>query len=360
MMTSESSSNAPENMQKKILCVRLDKIGDLVSTLPVDEVFDHHAVHWAINQGLGFLAEQAVPARSFTEISIHQGRRDFRQLLKTYRPDLVVIFYAPWWASFEAFWAGVPLRVGRLSQWHSFLFLNQGLRQRRSLSERHESEYNLELAIKARDLLRPQPVSATDLTTETAPRSQGSAAPQLRLQAPLFRQLNEKFHLRQGYLLVHPGMAGSALNWPTSSYIQLIEKYLKAQPGSQVVVTGTQMDDAWTTPILAAFGHEPRVVSVVKQVSLRELLYLLKNAFAVVVPSTGVAHLAASLGSKTIALYSPVREHAAKRWGPRGPQVIILEPPPVTSTPPLDADPMTAISVDAVLNAVLGTTVGNE
>ncbi|MEN0059029.1 MAG: glycosyltransferase family 9 protein, partial [Bdellovibrio sp.] len=54
---------------------------------------------------------------------------------------------------------------------------------------------------------------------------------------------------------------------------------------------------------------------------------VLGAAKAVIVPSTGIAHLAASLGTPVIGLYSPVRVQHPRRWAARGPQVKILMPP---------------------------------
>ncbi|MBX3018707.1 MAG: glycosyltransferase family 9 protein [Bdellovibrionaceae bacterium] len=316
----------------KILAIRLDKIGDLVSTLPADAAFPEGArVVWVIAKGLGFLPEHSEPRREFHEISLDTaGRTRLREILHEEKPDMTVLFYGPWWAAYEAYRAGVPARVGRRSQWWSYLFLNRGLRQSRSASEKHEAQYNFELAAFA------------------GPGIEG-VAPSLKLKAPLLRQIFEKFGLRRGsYVVVHPGMAGSALNWPTNHYVELIRGLLVREPKTQVLVTGTKMDRAWTEPVLAAFKGESRVVNAVDAANLRELLFLLENARAVVVPSTGVAHLAASLGTPTRAIYSPVRAHASKRWGPRGADVRVFEPATVGEDPAL----MATIPVAEVLASI--------
>ena len=41
--------------------------------------------------------------------------------------------------------AGVPERIGRRSQWHSFLFVNLPIKQKRSRADRHESDFNFDL-----------------------------------------------------------------------------------------------------------------------------------------------------------------------------------------------------------------------
>jgi heptosyltransferase I len=355
----------------KILCVRLDKIGDLVSTLPVDDVFrrtfPEGRIQWVIAKGLGFLPEHSLPRRDYKEVSLDPaGRETYREYLRNEQPDMVVIYYAPWWAAYEAFRAGIAIRVGRKSQWFSFLLFTSGLRQSRSLSEKHEADYNFELAQFARQAWAAQnpnvklpalwPVESTEgLTAEERERRSllkndlPLVTPVLQLKAASLRQLFERFRLQRGrYVVVHPGMAGSALNWPTKYYVELIQGILQRDDVTQVLITGTKMDEAWTTPILAAFKEERRVVSAVNSADLRELLFLLEGARAVVVPSTGVAHLAASLGTPTRAIYSPVLAHSAKRWGPRGPDVKVFEP----AIPGSDQGLMHKIEVQEVLDSI--------
>jgi heptosyltransferase I len=333
----------------KILCVRLDKIGDLVSTLPVDDVFRRSfpdaKIQWVIAKGLGFLPEHSEPRREYKEVALDPtGRAAFRAYLESEKPNLVVIFYAPWWAAYETYRAGIPLRVGRKSQWWSFLFYNNGLRQSRSLSEKHEADYNFELALfalkawtdkfpepKPRPLRVEEPTSG--MTEEEKERrsllrdDRPMPTPVLQLKAANLRQLFERFRVARGqYVIVHPGMAGSALNWPIKNYVALIRELLRRDDETQIMITGTKMDAAWTTPVLAEFKEERRVVNAVNGADLRELLFLLEGARTVVVPSTGVAHLAASLGTPTRAIYSPVLEHSSKRWAPRGQDVRVFEP----------------------------------
>src|SRR5690606_18401874 len=47
--------------------------------------------------------------------------------------------------SYVAWITKVPFRGGLISRWQSFLFLNKGVRQKRSLANMHEADYNLEL-----------------------------------------------------------------------------------------------------------------------------------------------------------------------------------------------------------------------
>jgi heptosyltransferase I len=303
-------------MSKKAVFIRLDKIGDLISTLPVDQLQGLHTsaqtydIQWVISSGLGWIAKQAKPERKFLELSLkkEEWKKSYQQLLeflKKEKPDAAVIFYAPWWASLACWQAGVPLRVGRKSQWHSFLFLNQGLRQSRTEATQHEADYNRELV-----------EFAFGLTPTTTPFFQ--------LQAEDSTRLLEKWNLqKKNYFVVHPGMFGSALNWPQKKYNELISELTKT---SQVIITGTQNDERFLTEIKTAWSNHSQVRIAQDQLTMQELLSILKMAKGVIAPSTGVLHLAASLGVHAVGIYSPVQVHHPKRWGPRGPKATFVLP----------------------------------
>lgn len=300
------------------------------------EVFKGHHVHWIINKGTGILAEMAQPKRSFSEIDINSesAKSDLEKIIQKEKPDAAIIFYAPWWASFSLWKNKVPRRIGRKSQWHSFLFLNESLRQSRSTSEKHEAEYNAELVNFAFN------------------KVESTKAPVLKLSPPSLRNIFERFALAPNdYFVVHPGMAGSALNWRQKSYVSLIEKLVQ---NKTVVITGTNSDDPWLNEIKPKFQSHPKVRWLQNSLDMRELLYVLANAKAVVAPSTGVLHMAASLGVKTAGIYSPLPAHDQKRWGPRGNQVKVFVPPltPIT-TPESGFDCMDNVKTEDVLNWVL-------
>lgn len=304
----------------KIALIRLDKIGDLVSTLPVDEILEGlgHEVHWIIANGLEFLPENSSPKRVFHSIPIQSfktGYAPLKKILADIEPDLSVLFYGPWWASYATLTSGIPKRFGRRSQWHSLLFLTDSIRQSRSASEKHEADYNFELLISAMKSVKS---SFTPPSLEQTPV--------LKLEPPPLRHLFEKFHISpKQYIIVHAGMAGSALNWPQKNYIELISSLAHKHT---VLLTGTKTDASIVEPIFEATKANPRVQLLLDKLNATELLFILKSASYLVVPSTGVAHLGASLtdGPKVISLFPPLKSQHPNRWAPRGAHAQVLFP----------------------------------
>lgn len=299
----------------KVGIIRLDKLGDLVASLPADEVIPStHAVSWIISQGWEPLLKWAQPPRQMAlSLNLKKTWQSFTtlyQFLKTNRFDCLIILYAPWWAVLAGALTHSGRLYGRLSKGWSFILLSHGLRQKRSLSEKHEVDYSIELMAFAMKQL------ATPLSLVT------SAHKGLRLEAPASRQLLEKYYLTaKSYVVIHPGMSGSAINWSTSHYLELIKQLTDHTP---IVITGTQADLVWINPLFEIYKNHPQVTFLHQQLDLGQLLFILKQAKLVVAPSTGVAHLAASLGSPLIALYPGNQKQSPIRWKPLGPKVTLL------------------------------------
>lgn len=293
---------------KTALLVRLDKIGDLVLTLPVDQqpkLADYRCV-WLVAKGMGFIPKYASPARTYVELSPQLNFKNWNQLwqiLKSLRPDATVSFQAPWWINFAFFIFGVQKRIGVLSRWHSFLLFNSGLRQKRSRAENNELEYNHQLVHHGFN--DPQTITY----------------PHLQLEAP---QALPPLPLPQNYIVIHPGMAGSARNWPSDRYIELLKSVISAK--NHVIITGTQADAVYIKPLQQKLIDSPYILWWNEQLSIDQLLYVLSKADHVIAPSTGVLHLAAALGTAVTGIYSPVRVQRVKRWGPKGRSVQTITP----------------------------------
>ncbi|NUM59137.1 MAG: glycosyltransferase family 9 protein [Bdellovibrionaceae bacterium] len=298
------------------LFIRLDKIGDLICTLPCDNHPDfpkEARKFWIINNGTEFIADHCVPAKDYLSLNPKKAIQSFLllfQFLKKNSFEVAFSFQAPWWVNAALFFAKVPYRYGVLSQWHSFLFLNKGLRQKRSLAQKHEADYNYEIVDKA---LREN--STAPLTT-----------PVQKMDAPENVFLLHRFELKEkSYVVLHPGMAGSALNWPEEKYLSLIVALLD-KTSFQIVITGTPMDENYLRTIKSTFKNHSRVIILQNKLSATELLVILKSSKAVVAPSTGVLHLSASLGKKTIGIFSPIKVQHPTRWAARGEKVSLFYP----------------------------------
>jgi ADP-heptose:LPS heptosyltransferase len=290
--------------KKKVLLIRLDKIGDLICTLPVDQILDPAAyeVTWVVQKGMGSIVDFGVKSRKYLELDKSKKGLSsgiFKRFLKDNQFDIVISFQSPWWINFLLYMSGIPKRIGPLSKWHSFMFLNHGLNQSRSSSTQHEFDYNLDLVKKL-----------------TGPISEKSENIVFQFRKPSSSRWIEQFDLGPRYVVVHPGMMGSALNWKQHQYSKKIQELVDEH--YIVAITGTQSDDSYLTQIRRQWAEHPQIRWLQGRLDFERLLEVIYYSEKVIAPSTGVAHIAASLGKSLDAIYSPIRVHHPKRWGPRG------------------------------------------
>lgn len=312
---------------KRILLNRSDALGDNILTMPMLEAIkeDDPKAHVAVIIS-ALSVDLYLNHPNIDKIFVYHRKAyfftRFLQLWRAFRefsPNHYLFVGGDHLASFVAFLRRVPFRGGLVSRWPSFLFLNKGVRQRRSVVAMHESEYNLEL-------LRP-------LGIEYHYTQRHKFRPQVRLDEDEKRKAYDEFLSElqnQGkktdaeMIFIHPGMNGHTLNWSSRNYGRFILRLERHFPGRFLfVISYTPSDTSYLEGLKDHFSqmssHVPdeRVVFFNGAVhGLRHYMCVLSQAQLFVGPSTGTTHIANTLGVKTIALYSPIRVQSNLRWGP--------------------------------------------
>jgi ADP-heptose:LPS heptosyltransferase len=300
----------------RVLVIRPDRLGDVILSTPVFNLIkaNYPDCHLAVMVKSG-VESLLAGLPSVDEVLIyepegrHSGIRGFFRLRNEIRERkfrIAVVLQTNWKISAAVFLAGIRYRVGPLSKLHSFLFFNRGLRQHRSLVEMHEADYNLQLlrriGIRVGSRAVPTSVKVPD---------------EVRQQA---RDWLVKAGCNPGedpLVIVHPGMGGSALNWPEPHYVELIRTLLA--DGRKVLVTAGPTEGKLLDRIREALGPQGEKVMMyggpgIGAVDFLGGLYSWANL--VVAPSTGPLHLAVALGRRVVTFYPPIRVQSAIRWGP--------------------------------------------
>lgn len=309
----------------KILVARPDRVGDVILSTPVFEVLKKHYpdshVTVLVREAVAVLI-RGLP--SVDEVIIfdpegkHKGLNGLFALVREFRERNIrigIVLQSHWKVAAALFAAGVRYRVGPLSKLHSFLFYNRGIRQRRSRVEMHETDYNLQLlrrlGIRVGTRTVPPQVHVEDVEKEKA---------LTWLRANGWKGGADSRPL----IAVHPGMGGSALNWPESHYVDLIQLLIKND--YSVLVTGGPTEDELLGRI--KLGFETAVGEKAAQSAslfyyggkaaapLNRLAALLSFSSVVVAPSTGPLHLAVAMSKPVVSFYPPIRVQSAIRWGP--------------------------------------------
>lgn len=306
----------------KVLVIRADRIGDLVLSTPV---FQALRTAEPAHEVTALVHSDALPvvkhspylqeALIYDPKSLHKGLSGFARLVREIRSrrfDAVVLLQVQFRLALAAFLARVPVRIGPFSKWYSYLFFNKGVFQRRSRVEMHEADYNLML-------LRRLGVKAATRSVE--PQVVVDAESKDRMRGWL---RDEGLGEGRRFVLVHPGMGGSALNWPEGYYIDLVSVLTKR--GIDVVVTGSARErdlvDRVVAGVKAQHGGKEEGARLIPFVGsnthsgLSDFIALESLSSLVVAPSTGPLHLAVALGKPTVSFYPPVKVQSAIRWGP--------------------------------------------
>ncbi len=301
----------------RILLVRTDHLGDMLLTLPMAS-----AIKRALPEArVSVLASPVNAEAARHHPDVDEVLTDFCEakgsglrnvwplirLLRQARFDVAIVVHPTLRLALALWAARVPVRIGTAFRVYSLLW-NVRVRQHRRGRREHESALNLELLEPLG--IRPQKRGAECKWT-TRPEEEIRVAELLRNLA-----------IAPPYVVVHPGSGGSAWNWTPERYANLARRFAAA--GYHVLVTGTAREQNLVETVVRGAGQA--AWSLAGQLSLGELAVLLRGAALFVGASTGPTHLAATLGTAVVALYSPLRSQLPARWGPIGPRVAVVQP----------------------------------
>jgi ADP-heptose:LPS heptosyltransferase len=116
-------------------------------------------------------------------------------------------------------------------------------------------------------------------------------------------------------LAVHPGSSEALKHkrWPLDRFASLLSAV--AETGVRTVLVGAGQEVAICEQLAARLS--PHAISMAGQLSLSQTAALLKLSFAAVGGDSGLMHLAAALGTPTIALFGPTDERRTAPFGAR-------------------------------------------
>lgn len=216
------------------------------------------------------------------------------------------------WLSMVPWLAGIPVRVGIDSGGRGFS-LTAKVRWRPP-----QNEAGLYL-----DLLRAVGIEPQDPRIEFFPRPEDRAWAR-RVLGPA----RPRVVIQPGGG-VNPGMVLPAKRWPPDRFIEIGRRVLDL--GGTVVVIGTAWDRSAVVPVLRRLeGLAPpgRLVNLVEAVDFVRLGAVLAEADLFIGPDSGPMHLAAAVGTPTVAIFGP---SSPEVYRPLAPNVVALYNPVPTS-----------------------------
>ncbi|MGZ3711781.1 MAG: glycosyltransferase family 9 protein, partial [Bdellovibrionota bacterium] len=222
---------APPELSR-ILLVRTDKIGDVVLTTPAIAAMRRKFPNAKIVGLTSPVAAEIyrlnphLSERIVLDPEQYSGFFGFWRLVGRLRKEkfqAAVVFQTKMSVALALLFSGIGIRIGPYSKWWSWLCYNRGRRQSRSAVEMHEADYNIQL-------LRHFGINVAD----TWEKTHLTVDENVRREATRFfveKGLLKKFKT----VAIHPGMSGSALNWPENHYVNLARRLVRRY---NVIITG--------------------------------------------------------------------------------------------------------------------------
>ncbi len=289
---------------KRVLCVRLDALGDVLMTTPAMHALKH-----------------AKPEREITLLTSPSGAAAANHLADV---DHVLIHDAPWMkherapavaamqvlietlraAHFDAaviftvysqsalpaamlcWMAGIPLRLAHARENPYHLLTDWEPEREPTVPVRHEVQRQLDLV-----------ASIGAHTIDTRMRFSLSAHDQ---QSAMRTLAAAGVRIDREWIVVHPGASASSRRYPTEHYALALQR-LALHDNLQMLITGAAGEGAL---VQALASRVPGAASLAGALSLGELAWVISRATLLISNNTAPVHLAAALGTPVVDLYA--------------------------------------------------------
>lgn len=311
----------------RVLINRSDAIGDAILTSPMAKIIKEKFPEAKITFIIA--AKSADVFKSHSHIDdykiYHRNARFYlkiREIFRIFRevkPTHYFYVGGGYLPNFVSWFTRVKFRGGLKSRWHTYLFLNKGIRQKRSMVTMHEMEYNL-------NLLSPLGIDYNFKDKVHYSPEINLTQDEVEASTNLFKKelVKEGIEPDRKMIFVHPGMTGHTLNWSSRNFARLILKFEQRFPGKFLfVVSYTPADNLYLQGMKEILNRkensflEKRIYFFNGQKDgLRNYMSVLSRASVFIGPSTGTTHIAAVLGVPVVSIYSPIKVQSSLRWGP--------------------------------------------
>lgn len=239
-------------------------------------------------------------------VDLPRGRLAFKhqwalaERLRAERYGTVLIMPRTWKAALAPALAGIPRRVGFVGEWR-FGLINDLRRGERAMPRMIDQCASLALPANAtRPVDWPLPelrVSPADVSAFRAARAHSSAG--------------------RTVVALAPGAVGPSKRWPEESFAALAQKLAQHDGCDIWLIGGPNERDAAAR---IAFGHE-RILDLTGN-DLRNAILALAASDAAVSNDSGLLHVAAALGTRSIGIFGPT---SAWHWAPLNPLAATIE-----------------------------------
>ncbi len=298
----------PWNECKKILCVRLDNLGDLLMTTPAVRALKETDPSRELTLLTSLRTADAVSlipeidevitydAPWMKQTAPCRGRAADWQIIeeiKSRQFDAAIIFTVfsqnPLPAAMLCYWAEIPRRLAYCHE-NPYQLLTDWIKDpdpSPSGAIRHEVQRQLDLAAAI-----GSHTSDPKLSLETTWDAKESVIDRLK---------EKEISLTDRFIVIHPGATAASRRYPADKYREVASSLVK-ELECQIIFTGSKEE----RPLIDKIQSELDVMSesFVGSLDLAELTALISLASVLVTNNTAPAHIASAVGTPVVDLYA--------------------------------------------------------
>jgi ADP-heptose:LPS heptosyltransferase len=304
-------------LQKRILIVRTDRVGDVVMITPmvreIKKAFpDSFVATLTQPNTTAILQNNPYIDKMITDDLSKESYKKVIEELKEYKFTDGLLVLPTDRAAYQMFFAGIKDRIGVGRKLYEIITFMKSVSRNNYIPLRHEADYCMDLARKI------------GVVTDN-------------YQPEIFVSEEEKKWTKDFYnsfgikddtfkIILHTGSKNSAPNWSEDKYFELLKGILKKfREGNFVIMlTALEMTEEFKSKVRNL--NENRIIDVSQKITnLRELIKVISGIDLMLCSSTGPIHLADALDIKCIGIHCHRNVSCAKHWGVINKKSINLE-----------------------------------
>lgn len=297
---------------KKILIIRNDKLGDFMLAFPSFATakinLKNTEIHALVPSYTRAIAEKC---EWIDKVVIDPGVKSswgenysLLKRLKKEKYDAVITLFSTSRIGLIAKLAGIPYRLAPATKFAQ-IFYNNKITQRRSLSEKPEYDYNIDLVYY---FLKQEGINTIRKTDSPYLKFSKDEIASLKKNFTKNNDISDSHKL----IFIHPGSGGSASNLTTQQFATLAKK-IKSQSGHTVVITAGPGELDTAKLVASELTNTPHIIFESTK-GLVDFSKHIQFADIFISGSTGPLHIAGALDTPTAAFYPRRRSATPLRW----------------------------------------------
>ncbi len=293
-MSPRDGSRTDPSGFRKVLLIRLRRIGDIILTTPAVKALrtalPRAELVYVVEEPYRQLVEGNPDIDRVVALPKEPSRREFLALVRAIRKkgyDAVIDFHGGPRASLLALLSGAKIKAGYAIKYRG-LFYDVRV-------PRAPNEGSIHSVANHVNLVRALGVEVGDIPGLVLPRG--------RVLTP-----------DASLLVLHIGAGNPFRYWGTDNLVRLV-RLLEEIPGTRIALIGGAEDKAAETEILE---KAPGTLSYVGALDLAGTAELIRQAAIFVGPDSGPMHIAAAVGTPIVAWFGPTLPANFAPWKPAG------------------------------------------